>query len=114
MDDATFIATAAVAPLSVGTVLWFFIRGWISRVEKDIKENEKNILESKYEVLSALKETNSSIVSIRIELAEAGIKKTAEKVDLLAERIVVAEGRLNAAWRTLENKGLAEKRVSDN
>lgn len=125
MDDAALIATAAAAPVGVGTVLWFFIRAWISRVEGDIEENKKSIdaktsylkdqiLESKAEILSSLKETNNSIIAIRIELAEAGVKKTAEKVDKLAERMVVQEGRISAAWKTLESKGIADKRLSDN
>lgn len=107
-------------PIGTGAILWFFIRAWISSVHKQIEEAKTltakaldAVDESEIQTSQHLDELRKMIQSIRLDLAEAGIKKTSEDVEKLKEKSIKFEGQMQAAWRALENLGGRDKRLSD-
>ena len=101
-------------------MLWFFIKAWIASTKKEIKEAKqaaadalKGIEEQEDSLHHRLDEIKSMITAIRLELAEAGIKRTSEDVEKLKEKSVRMEGQIQAAWKALDKMGIREKRLSD-
>jgi len=112
--------TSLAAPVGTGTVLWFFIKSWIASTKKEIREAKESAdtalkeIEAQEDSLHhRLDEIKSMITSIRLELAEAGIKRTSDDVEKLKEKSVRMEGQLQAAWKALDKMGIREKRLSD-
>lgn len=117
--DAQSISIFA-APVGTGTVLWFFIKSWIASIKKEIQEAKasadmalKEIEDQEDSLHQRLEDIKSMITSIRLELADAGIKRTSEDVEKLKEKSVRMEGQILAAWKALEKVGVREKRLSD-
>lgn|GEM_PF-4659679 len=117
--DAQSISTIA-APVGTGTILWFFIKSWIASTKKEIQEAKasadmalKEIEAQEDSLHHRLDEIKTMITSIRLELADAGIKRTSDDVEKLKEKSFRMEGQILAAWKALDKVGVREKRLSD-
>ena len=89
-------------------------------IRRDIAEAKQiaekallNIDEVEDDLSSKMEELKNMIQGVRLDMAEAGIKKTSEDLERLKEKSIKFEGQMQAAWRALENFGARDKRLSD-